>query len=568
MLQEPKALSLLILTFVGFSLFTPQKLTAQDPFKAPMEASRFREIFGRYLARWASLNPEEATRLGIHQGDSKLTSRDDAAYKAGQDLVANTLAQLHEIKSNVLNPEDRIDYDLFEKKLLLDQFEYEHWDFRKTKPQMYLPLSSLFELFQKDYTNYQERAQNALSRLEQIPDILAQGMRHLDRPPKIWTEQAIEDCSGALTFLETDLPALFQPWLKLDPTQESRVKTAILKNGDAVRKYKSFLEKQILPRSDGDFAIGKRAYDFFLVHRHYLDLNPGSLSRLGKKAFRQTLKELRKTARKIDPESQTEDNHLWIEILDRAQKEHPQPDEVLSLYKKEIERAYQHFKKIDIVPIPPEKIRIIETPPFLRSVIPFAMYSPPYPLDDSTVGEFYITPLKEPLSTSIHEIQNTVIHEAIPGHHLQLSLAKKVSSLIRRTTASPLLSEGWALYCEELAYETGFYTSDLTRLLQLKMKLLRAARVILDVELQCGGMSFEEAVQFLEEKVHLPKSQARAEVLRYTQNPTQPMSYLVGMEQIKRLRKKFPDLKKFHNRLFKYGNLPLSLIEEEMEKTP
>jgi uncharacterized protein (DUF885 family) len=167
-----------------------------------------------------------------------------------------------------------------------------------------------------------------------------------------------------------------------------------------------------------------------------------------------------------------------------------------------------------------------------------------------------------------YDIPGTVWHEAYPGHHLQFVYAKGLRSKVRKLNDSPLLSEGWGLYCEELAHETGYYTDRRERVMQLNWRLQRAARILLDVRLHLGRIGWEEAVGFLVEKVRLNRPQAESSVNAYTQAPTYFPAYLLGMLEIVRFREarraaegaRF-SLRAFHERLLSFGNVPPALIE-------
>ena len=167
----------------------------------------------------------------------------------------------------------------------------------------------------------------------------------------------------------------------------------------------------------------------------------------------------------------------------------------------------------------------------------------------------------------------TIWHEACPGHHLQFVYAKDITSKIRKLYVSPLLSEGWGFYCEELAHEQGYFTDSRERLMQLNWRLQRAARIVLDVSLHTGKTSYEEAVDFLVEKVRMNRTHAEGSVNAYTQIPTYFPSYMLGMLEIFRIRAKLWDrlggrftIREFHERFLAFGNVPPGLIEGELDR--
>jgi uncharacterized protein (DUF885 family) len=235
-----------------------------------------------------------------------------------------------------------------------------------------------------------------------------------------------------------------------------------------------------------------------------------------------------------------------------------------------------------LVTFPPgETIEVVPTPAFARPVIPYAAYLTPAPFETEQKGLFWATPPDSSLSKkeqaevladhSKPSLAITALHEAYPGHHLQLAIANRLDRRLRFLYTTSVMAEGWALYCEEMMYEQGFYKSPASRLLQLKDLLWRACRVTLDVSLHTGAMTFEEAVDFLVTKAKLQRPNAAAEVRRYCATPTQPQSYVVGkllilelLDDYKAARGDGFKLKTFHDELLSHGTIPVDLIRKEM----
>ncbi len=224
----------------------------------------------------------------------------------------------------------------------------------------------------------------------------------------------------------------------------------------------------------------------------------------------------------------------------------------------------------------------METPEKDRAITPYAAYLAPAPFEKEQKGQFWVTPVDKKLSKdkkirqlkehALWHLPVTVLHESYPGHHLQLCWANKLDSHVRKHYHNTPYCEGWALYCERLMDEVDYLNDPRYKLCRLKDKLWRAARIILDVSLQTGEMSMEEAVKFFVEKVHLAENCALAEVRRYTLSPTYPLSYMLGKLEILKLReemkktlgKKF-SLAKFHKELLERGTIPLKLAKREMK---
>jgi len=199
-------------------------------------------------------------------------------------------------------------------------------------------------------------------------------------------------------------------------------------------------------------------------------------------------------------------------------------------------------------------------------------------------GFLWVTPVNEKLlpekqeqqlqGHSIYGISVTAVHECYPGHHIQLLSGGKIRSKVRQQMGTPLFAEGWALYCEQMMYEQGFFKSPQTRLFQLKNQLLRACRVVIDVSLNTGKMNFDQAVEMLVKVAKLDPVRATSEIKFYTYNPTYPMSYTLGKLEILRLREDYRkakgkdfNLKEFHDKLISYGSIPVQMIRERMLET-
>jgi uncharacterized protein (DUF885 family) len=165
-----------------------------------------------------------------------------------------------------------------------------------------------------------------------------------------------------------------------------------------------------------------------------------------------------------------------------------------------------------------------------------------------------------------------VVHEAYPGHHLQVVTAQGLASEVRRHIWTPVMVEGWALYCEQLMDESGYYGDDQSRLFRLMNLLWRAIRIVLDVGLHTRGMAPAEAVDYMVEHLPIERASAEAEVRRYCAYPTYQLCYAIGRRELLRLRDAYRERagasfrpKAFHDELLAYGGLPVTLARWGME---
>jgi len=374
-------------------------------------------------------------------------------------------------------------------------------------------------------------------------------------------------------FLQALIPAFAAQASSAALTRD--IEEANAKAIEAVQDYLAHVES-LLPRSGPEFATGREVFDYLLRRRHYLDYDADTLHAKGWELFNDTLRQMEETARRIDP-SQT-----WEEIVGRLKGDHPEPGTLLDTYREEMARSRQFVIDHGIVDIPPgEELVIEETPAFERAIIPYAAYLPPAPFEKEQVGRFWVTPVDTSASPETQEqqlrdhnnfgIPVTALHEAYPGHHLQLCWANRAGSDIRKVIDSTLFAEGWAFYCEELMEDLGFISGPEYRLIRLKDQLWRAGRIILDTALHTKGMTVDEAVDFFVTKVHMERPNALAEVRRYTSTPTQPMSYLIGKLEILKLVEDYKaakgaafNMRAFHNELLSHGTIPPAVVRRIM----
>jgi uncharacterized protein (DUF885 family) len=531
-----------------------QRLEELNVSRRAQGVKQLNERVQAWVDRRAELDPDWATRVGVHDYDDRLTRLNDASWEARRLLAWQELDAVPQ-GPPYFSVESPADVRLFQSLLAAELHEYDRHDARTDTPSLPLDgIAAVNDLLIGDFAPQSQRAMLAVLRLQQLPEVLDEARAHLGRPPKLWTEMAIRETDGALAFLD-GVPE------RAGPTPG--LADAIALARAALSGYRGWLQQELLPRSDGQFAVGRAEFEWRLHNVYLLDLDADELLAIGEDQFEKTLAMLEQTARTIDP------SRDWQALLGEMMEQHPTSAELLDTYRGEVARARQFLIDHDIVGIPDEQLQIRETPAFLRTTVPFAAYDAPAPLDPSRLGTFYVTP--DPAAHILADIPNTVWHEAYPGHHLQLVYAKDNPSLVRRLNDSPLLSEGWGFYCEELASEAGYYDDPRERLMQLNWRLQRAARVILDVSIHVFCMGYEPAVDFLVRRVGLARGAAEASVNAYTRRPAYFSSYLLGMLEIVRLREECRSrlgarfsLREFHERLLRCGNVPPALVEQAL----
>ncbi|HEV3012344.1 MAG TPA: DUF885 domain-containing protein, partial [Actinomycetota bacterium] len=309
-------------------------------------------------------------------------------------------------------------------------------------------------------------------------------------------------------------------------------------------------------------AIGEAAQARKLREVHCFPTTPAELAQIGKDQIAELTAALTEQAGKLGGSD-------WSAKLDELKGDHPDADGLLPAYERELERLESFVFREDLATNPEAAARVEPTPEFLRPVMGFAAYLPAGPFDSWQQGYFWVTPPPDEAGLRDHAhatIPAVAAHEGYPGHHLQMTSVNRIPSLTRRAIRSPVMIEGWGLYTEQLMADVGYY-DDNARLAQLAMRLLRALRISLDMELQSGDLTYEAAVARAVSVARLEESTARSEVARYTMTPTQPFSYLVGCLELERLRAasqaRLGDafrLRRFHDRVLSYGHMPPTLV--------
>jgi uncharacterized protein (DUF885 family) len=547
------------------------------PAPPPEEDAKAEALGKQYIAYTQASSPELATQLGLHARDAELDDRSPAGIEAHAKERTRLLESARALqKSARMSRAAATDVELVVSALEVEDRRWSEVRPHERNPALYAsPMDALFFMTARDYAPVAERARLATERMEKIPALLAAARANLaagpskKAPPKIWTIVGVEMAKSAKSFFDEVRPVLEEA------PDKKRARAAVDTAKRAYADYAAYLEKDVLPRANGDFAAGRESFEFLLHRAHFLSEDAEQLRALGTKILDATDAQMRDVARRIDPNAKG-----WAEVVARVKANHPTAEDLISSYRRELLRARTFLVQKDAVPFPPgDDCEVRETPPFLRTTT-VASYNGAPPFDSTTKGFFFVTPVdlalpkpkqEEMLRENDHGDQvDTAVHEAYPGHHLQISFARLHPSAVRKAMEAPTFAEGWGLYSEELMAELGYYTDE-ERLMQLEWTLVRAARVVIDVGLHTQGMSFDDAVKMLTDRVHLEKTLAVSEVKRYTMSPTQPLSYLVGREAIFAMRERYKmrkgdafTLRDFHAEILNHGTIPVGLISREM----
>jgi len=504
--------------------------------------------------------PTTATAFGRHEFDGRL----EDLTADGLDGFVRHLAELGR-RVAVIEPadeEEAVDRDALGAAIAEAVFVEEverPWRRNPFEAATAVPASILL-LVARDFAPLEQRLTSAAQRLEQAPRYLEQAKALLDQPcPALWRQMAVAAAGGGAEFLAGTLGPLAAGTQVAD-----RVAAAAAEAGAALRDFAGWLEGEHTNRFPGDapFAIGEAAQARKLREVHCFDTSPAGFLELGEAQIAEITAALTEHAGKLGADD-------WSAKLDELKADHPDVEGLLPAYRRELERLEAFVFEEDLATNPQAAALVEPTPEFLRPVMGYAAYLPAGPFDPWQQGYFWVTPPADDAGLRDHYhavIPAVSAHEGYPGHHLQLTSVNRLESVTRRAIRSTVMIEGWGLYTEQLMHDVGYY-DDRARLAQLSMRLLRGLRIVLDMELQNGELSYEAAVARAVSVARVSESTARSEVARYSMTPTQPFSYLVGCLELERLRAasqaRLGDafrLRRFHDRVLSYGNIPPTLV--------
>ncbi len=516
------------------------------------------------LENLVKTEPEAATYLGIHTEDHRVSEQSTESYLERIKDLKTFLDLLSKIDVKKLNHEKEIDYESLKFALELELFntdELRSWE--KAPTGAWIAGDALFILFTRDFAPFEERIKSIISRIKQFPRVFEQDKERLKKPVKLWVENGLQSIEA--------IPMLFNEIVNAAKGKVSKETFDELISAikDTEVKFKEYAEwlKEVAKTASNDWAIGPEKFAKLLKLR-LIDYTPDEILKMGENYLKQFKEQLVEIAKEIDPNATVE------EVDKRLSEDHPKTfEEVLQLYRESVKRAREWVIKSDFATIPEgDKFEVIPTPDYLIHILPFAAAIQPARFEKEKVGTYLVTPPKEnPELLKAHEkagIPNTTVHEAYPGHYLQ-GLAATFAPLARMFGNPVEYIEGWAHYCEQAVKEMGFDNTPEARFAQTKDLIWRAVRVIVDVKLSTGQMSYDEAVDYLVNEVKMQKASAIAEVNRYTTSPGYQLSYLLGkhmfLELREEIKKKLGDKytpKFFHDTIIYSGAIPIKILRK------
>jgi len=555
---------------------------------ATPEDDRFQKSAKDYVEGLLEANPEYATELGDHRFDDRLTDYSD-------DAVTKELARAKDVRQQIeqfndltkLTGPNRVDVRLLKDNLDNEIFGIEELKEREWNPLLYNQslANSLYLLVARDFAPAERRIPNLRKRLEGIPAVITQAKANLKHSPKIHTETAIEQTQGAISLVREGLSPLLnqapQVAKDLGPIQEKTAK--------ALEDYKMWLQKDLLPRSDGDFRLGADKFRKKLRFALASDLSMEEIMQRARADLAQTQKAIYETAlplyKKYFPNTGKtalgDKKKVTVAVLDKLAEQHPDDNTIVGYAQKIVREATDFTKQHDLVTVPEKPLDVIVMPEFKRGQ-GIAYCDSPGPLEQNGKTFFAVEPTPKDWTAQRKEsffkeynnymCRDLTVHEAMPGHYLQLAHSNefRAPTLVRAIFQSGTFVEGWAVYCEQLMAEQS-YGGPEVKMQQLKMRLRVICNAIIDQGIHAENMSEKEVMDLMMKEGFQQEGEAVAKWKRARLSSAQLSTYFVGVAEQLDLRDRAKardgtafNLKNYNDTVISFGSPPVKYVRELM----
>jgi len=558
-----------------------------------LEDQFFSDIYFRF-------SPTAGTSAGLHQYDTQLED-----YSAAG--IARNVAALKEFETKVeaIDPTALDAPQAADREILLNNIKSELLTLEVIRPwekdaDSYSSgiTNSAFVIMERPYASANTRLRALVEREKLMPQALDEARKNLKDPPKIFTQIALEQIDGDVSFFENDVPSAFFSGADGEEVATDKdTKAEFEKTNAAVvaalKSYAAWMKTDLLLRSNGDYRLGAETFEKKLEYDEMVDLPLSRLLEIAMDDLHKNQAEFARVAKEIDPAKTPQ------QVLAELDAMHPAPDQLLQAFHDQFNSLIAFIDSHHIITIPSKVEPTLEdTPPFMRATT-FASMDPPGPFETHSTKAYFNVTLPEKDWTAQHvaehmasfnigTIISTSVHEAYPGHYVQFLWMPQFGSTIRKVLGANTNIEGWAHYCEQMMLDEGYAAAPpnatpeqlkrarLIRLGQIQDALLRDARFVNSIKLHTGEgepdgkWTLEEAEDFFVNQGYQSRAVAEVETKRGTEDPTY-LYYTLGKLEIMKLRADYQKklgaaytIGKFHDAFMKQGFAPIKIVRRAM----
>jgi uncharacterized protein (DUF885 family) len=535
-------------------------------------------------------SPTLGTAAGLHQYDTQLED-----YSAAE--IQREIAALHAAERKIeAVPPDALDASVAgDREILLNNIRSSLLTLEVIRPWEKNPdayssgiASSAFVIMSRNYAPPDARLKSVVARELLMPQVLQEARKNLKNPPRIYTEIALEQIDGNISFFQNDLPSAFKAATNPETNAAfARSNAAVIQS---LKDYSAWMKTDLLPRSNGDFRFGADTFRKKLAYDEMVDIPLDRLLQIGTDDLHKNQAEFARVAKEVDPTKTPK------EVLAELATVHPPPDKLLQAFQNQFAGLISFIDSHHIITIPsPVEPTLEETPPFLRATTQASM-DPPGPFETHSTKAYFNVTLPEKswspervaehmAAFNIGTITSTAIHEAYPGHYVQFLYLNQFPSTIRKVLGANTNIEGWAHYCEQMMLDQGYLPTltgtpeeqareaKLIRLGQLQDALLRDARFLVAIRMHTGvggPLTTDQAAALFVKEGYQSPSIGLMETKRGTSDATY-LYYTLGKLEIMKLRADVQakqgsafSLEAFHDAFMHQGFAPIKIIRKSM----
>ncbi|NYF78291.1 DUF885 domain-containing protein [Granulicella arctica] len=532
-------------------------------------------------------SPTSGTAAGLHQYDTQLEDYSAASVQKQIAALHSYEKKIEAIEPSALDASVAADRDILLNSIKSNLLTLEVIRPWEKNPDNYSSgiTGSIFVLMERPFAPVNTRLRAAVEREKLMPQVLLEARKNLKNPPKIYTEIALEQIDGLVSFFQTDVPSAFA-----DAT-DAQAKADFAKSNaaviEALKSYGAWMKTDLLPRSNGEYKFGADTFAKKLQYDEMVDIPLDHLLEIAYADLHKNQAEFARVAKEVDPTKTPQ------QVLAELATIHPAPDKLLQAFQDQFAGLIDYIQAHSIITIPSKvEPTLEETPPFMRATTQASMDPPGAFETHSTKAYFNVTlPEKDWTPAHIAEhmaafnvgtITSTAVHEAYPGHYVQFLWQPEFPSKIRKLLGANTNIEGWAHYCEQMMLDEGYLPTGtapgsreakLIRLGQLQDALLRDARFVVSIRLHTGvggPFTIDQAAQFFVTEGYQSPSIGMVETKRGTSDATY-LYYTLGKLEIMQLRADVKakqgsafNLQNFHDDFMRQGFAPVKVIRKAM----
>lgn len=516
------------------------------------------------------MSPSHGRGQGL-ENDEMSAASFDAALKKTKDQ----LTELRSIDTTQLAGDDLIDWKFAQSILVGRELEQERMQPWKKDPRLYMTFTGISTLMDAP-GDAAKKIEDIEKKLRLASKQMKNGMRQLNVFVSRFQELGLFMAENGRVLFDKELKA----FIDREGTAAQRLIAPATETRQVLEQYITFIKNELPKKTPGNFAIGMETYNAMLKGQYLLEYDADSLYEFGLAQFNATVAELEALARKMDP------NKTWQQLAIEIKNEYPDPHKMIEVHQEWVDKSREHVIKNNLIPIPwKERVKVMPRVEYLRKTSYYGHFSFAKAKDADSVytSEMHINPFEDQWDDKRkneylveHDwgvIMVTAPHETYAGHHIQGLYQINNPRPLRRENSISIFSEGWGLYNEQLMKETGFFPNDKILLRQLQLRLWRNARVIYDVGMHTGKMTYEDAVKLMTEKVGFLAWASQLEIDSSCASPGYFIGYFTGMMEILRMREDYRakmgadfTLSDFHEKLLKIGSMPISLMRDGLLK--